>query len=83
MSQQGIIHAAVLFNCNRKEYLLIDPHTAIGDPSAVTWSWVIDANAATRWVNLLEIEYFLTDTPIGDFTLNPYPWAIQWMYFAS
>lgn len=80
---QSVIRAAVLYNFTRDEYVLIDPSTTTGDPSSVTWSWVTDPNLATRWVNVLELQYFLTDTPLGDPNTVPYPWEVQWMYFSS
>jgi hypothetical protein len=83
MSQQGIIRAAVLYNITAQQYLLIDPQTAIGDPSNVTWSLIANPNNATRWVNTLELQYFLTDTPIGNPSIISYPWEIKWMYFAN
>lgn len=80
---QSVIRAAVLYNFTRDEYVLIDPATTTGDPSLVTWSWVTNPNLATRWVNVLELQYFLTDTPLGDPNIVPYPWEVQWMYFSS
>ena len=80
---QGIIRAAVLYNFTRDEYIKIDPSTATGDPSLVRWTWEANPNNATRWVNIIELQYFLTDTPIGDPAVNPYPWEVQWMYFTS
>jgi hypothetical protein len=32
--------------------------------------------------NNLELQYFLTDTPLGDPAIVPYPWEVQWMYFS-
>lgn len=78
-----IQRAAVLYNFNRDEYVKLDPATIGGDPQSVSWSWVENPKDATRWVNILELQYFLTDTPLGDPSLNPYPWEVQWMYFTA
>jgi hypothetical protein len=80
---QGVIRAAVLYNFTRDEYIKIDPATTTGDPSLVQWTWEANPNNATRWVNIVELQYFLTDTPIGDPAVNPYPWEVQWMYFSA
>lgn len=80
---QGVYRAAVLFNFSRNEYIAIDPATIGGDPLGVTWTWVTNPNDATKWVNVLELQYYLTDTPVGDPVTNPYPWEVQWLYFAS
>lgn len=80
---QGVIRAAVLYNFTRNEYVKIDPATIGGDPSLVTWTWVANPNDATRWVNVLELQYYLTDTPLGNPANASYPWEVQWMYFNS
>lgn len=79
---QYIRRAAVLYNFTRDEYVKIDPQTIGGDPSQVIWTWVADPNFATHWVNILELQYYLTDTPLGDPAKVPYPWEVQWMYFS-
>lgn len=79
----SISRAAVLYNFNRDEYVKIDPQTIGGDPLQVTWTWVANPAEATRWVNILELEYYLTDTPLGNPAQVPYPWEVQWMYFNS
>jgi hypothetical protein len=83
MSHAGLTRAAVLYNFTRGEYIWLDPQTTVGDPALVQWVWVKKPNDATRWVNILELEYFLTDTPLGDPSTVPYPWEIRWMYFHS
>lgn len=83
MSQQSILRAAVLYNCTRKEYVIIDPQTTEGNPESVTWTWSTSPMEATRWVNIIELQYFLTDTSLGNPTNAPYPWEVQWMYFHS
>ena len=82
MSQNEIARAAVLYNVTRDEYVKIDEQTSTGDPSLVQWTWVTNPNLATRWVNILELQYFLTDTPLGNPATVPYPWEVQWMYFS-
>jgi hypothetical protein len=79
MSQTGLHRAAVLYNLPNDKYLWIDPQTA-RDPNP-QWSWVTNPNEATQWINILELQYFLADTPIGDPQIIPYPWEVQWMYF--
>jgi len=79
---QSVYRSAVLYNFTRNQYVLIDPGTIGGDPNQVTWSWVSNPNDATKWVNVLELQYYLTDTPLGDPTQNPYPWEVQWLYFS-
>ena len=80
---QGVYRAAVLYNFSQDKYIAIDPGTIGGDPLNVTWTWVTNPNDATKWVNIVELQSYLTDTPIGDPTINPYPWEIQWLYFAA
>jgi hypothetical protein len=80
---QGVIRAAVLYNFTRDEYVKINPSTIGGDPSQVTWTWVTNPNDATQWVNILELQYYLTDTPLGNPLQVAYPWEVQWMYFSS
>ena len=80
---QGIFRAAVMYNLARGQYIKIDPETSTGDPSLVEWSWEDNPNNATKWNNLFEFEYFLTSTPIGDPTINSYPWEYRWMYFST
>jgi hypothetical protein len=82
MSQNGIVRAAVLYNFSQDKYVVIDEQTTTGDPSLLQWTWVTNPNTATRWVNILELQYFLTDTPLGDPAIVPYPWEVQWMYFS-
>lgn len=79
----GIFRAAVLYNFTREDYVKIDAQTIGGEPSAITWTWVASPADATRWVNVLELQYYLTDTPLGDPSQVPYPWEIKWMYFSS
>ena len=81
--QQGIFRAAVLYNVSRDEYLLINPETVGGDPLQVSWSWVANPNDATKTEDILELQYYLTDTPIGDPKINSYPWEIQQLYFLT
>jgi hypothetical protein len=83
MSQTGLTRSAVLYNFTRDEYVWIDPATTGGDPAQVQWTWVKNPNDATKWVNILELQYFLTDTPLGNPATVPYPWEVQWMYFHS
>lgn len=80
---QGVYRAAVLYNVTRSEYVLIDPQTMGGNPANITWSWVSNPSDATKWVNVLEMQYYLTDTPLGDPGQVPYPWEVQWLYFPS
>jgi hypothetical protein len=80
MVKIGVTRAAVLYNFNNKMYICIDPNT-IGENLELKWSWESDPTYATHWVNILELQYFLTDTLIGDPTINLYPWEVQWMYF--
>jgi len=80
---QGVYRSAVLYNFTQDKYISIDSNTIGGDPLNVTWTWVTNPNDATKWVNIVELQYYLTDTPIGDPTINAYPWEIQWLYFAA
>lgn len=78
----GIVKSAVLYNETLDQYVKLDLQTTGGDPSQLQWTMVTDANLATRWINTNELQYFLTDTPLGDPNVLPYPWEIRIMYFS-
>ena len=80
---QGVYRASVLYNFTRNEYVLIEPQTTGGAPNQVAWTWVSNPNDASKWVNVTELQYYLTDTPLGDPTINQYPWEVRWFYFLA
>ena len=75
MSQQGITKAAVIYNHDQNNYLLLTPNES--NPTSPTWSWTSNTNA-TKWTNILEFEYYLKETSLG--TVSG-PWEIRWLYF--
>lgn len=75
MSQQGFTLAAVFYNYDQDKYLLLTPNES--DPANPTWSWT-GLLTATRWGNISDFNYYLTETSLGAI---PGPWQFKWIYF--
>ena len=78
----SVIRAAVLYNFTTNKYMKIN-QAVDSNPLHATGTWVDSPNDATRWVNMIELEYYLINTILGDPLNLSYPCEIKWMYFIN